>query len=118
MRGPWVYLSGWNHDRYWDSGGRGKLLVQPIIRIRHARIPASVRDIFREPLYENGELKDLNSLISANSGWDLSSATGINNRGHWNGVFNGHSHAVVLTPIQRYNPHHGAEGKQDDDQDQ
>lgn len=78
------------------------------------------RSIPTAVLYENGELKDLNSLIPAASGWDLSYANGINNRGHITGygVNNGRFRAFVLTPVKRHNPQHGAEGEQHDDQDQ
>lgn len=77
------------------------------------------RSIPTAVLYENGELKDLNSLIPAASGWDLSYANGINNRGHITGygVNNGQFRAFVLTPVKGHNPQHGAEG-QHDDQDQ
>lgn len=53
-------------------------------------------------LYENGELKDLNSLIPTDSGWDLTWAFGVNNRGQivGYGVYNNRFRAFVLTPIK------------------
>lgn len=45
-------------------------------------------------------MKDLNTLIPADSGWVLSQAQGINKRGQivGNGVINGQAHAFLLTP--------------------
>jgi probable HAF family extracellular repeat protein len=52
-------------------------------------------------LYTNGVTVDLNTLIPANSGWTLSSATAINDAGQiaGNGQINGQSHAFRLDPI-------------------
>ncbi|HYP02564.1 MAG TPA: Calx-beta domain-containing protein, partial [Pyrinomonadaceae bacterium] len=51
-------------------------------------------------LYEKGILLDLNSLIAADSGWTLASATDTNEAGQivgW-GIHNGESRAFLLTP--------------------
>jgi len=52
-------------------------------------------------LHENGETFDLNDLIDPNSGWELTSAIGINNRGEITGigVHNDLSRAYLLRPI-------------------
>jgi probable HAF family extracellular repeat protein len=49
----------------------------------------------------NSGMKDLNSLIPANSGWVLINANAINNVGQITGYGsrNGHNHAFLLTPI-------------------
>jgi len=46
-------------------------------------------------------MRDLNSLIPANSGWTLINANSINNVGQITGYGsrNGHNHAFVLTPV-------------------
>ena len=46
-------------------------------------------------------MRDLNSLIPANSGWTLINASAINNVGQITGYgsHNGHNHAFVLTPV-------------------
>lgn len=46
-------------------------------------------------------MRDLNSLIPANSGWTLINANAINNVGQITGYGsrNGHNHAFVLTPV-------------------
>ncbi len=51
--------------------------------------------------WQNGKMIDLNNLISPSSHWELSLATGINNRGQiigW-GLHNNLSRAYLLTPI-------------------
>jgi probable HAF family extracellular repeat protein len=55
----------------------------------------------RAVLWEGGLLLDLNSLVPANSGWQLELATAINNRG-WitgEGTYNGRKRAFLLTPV-------------------
>lgn len=52
----------------------------------------------------NGPMQDLNDLISANSGWSLQEAHGINDLGQIAGIgfFTGHAsgyHAFLLTPV-------------------
>jgi probable HAF family extracellular repeat protein len=51
-------------------------------------------------IYENGGIVDLNSLIPPCSGWDLSWALDINNRGQivGYGTINGSFHGFILTP--------------------
>lgn len=52
-------------------------------------------------LYEDGAMTDLNSLIAPNSGWDLSWAFDINNRGQITGygLRDGKFRAYLMTPI-------------------
>ncbi|XWK86846.1 MAG: hypothetical protein U7127_21960 [Phormidium sp.] len=54
-------------------------------------------------LWENDNMIDLNSLIPADSGWFLSTATGINKTGQivGNGLINGQKHAFLLTPVSQ-----------------
>ncbi len=49
-------------------------------------------------LYENGAMIDLNTLLPPNSGWQLTSATAINNEGQivGNGKYNGQSFGFLL----------------------
>jgi probable HAF family extracellular repeat protein/T5SS/PEP-CTERM-associated repeat protein len=51
-------------------------------------------------LWENGQMKDLNTLIPPNSGWVLQNARGINNKGQivGKGTFNGQTRAFLLIP--------------------
>lgn len=63
-------------------------------------------------LWENGQLKDLNSQIPANSGWVLQNARAINHRGQivGKGTFNGQTRAFMLKPNAYHwaNPSGGA----------
>jgi probable HAF family extracellular repeat protein len=49
-------------------------------------------------VYQTGTMTNLNSLLPANSGWDLQTATGINNQGQvvGTGSFNGTTEAYIL----------------------
>src|SRR3712207_9335136 len=49
-----------------------------------------------------GEMRDLNTVLPVNSGWILTDATGINDRGQivGHGLFNGQTRAFLLTPDQ------------------
>jgi probable HAF family extracellular repeat protein len=51
-------------------------------------------------VYSQGKIKDLNTLIPKNSGWELIEARGINNAGQiaGSGTHNGQEHAFLLTP--------------------
>lgn len=51
-------------------------------------------------IWENGVMSDLNSLVVNGSGWKLTTAEAINEKGQivGYGQFNGESHAFVLTP--------------------
>jgi hypothetical protein len=51
-------------------------------------------------VYRNGQMFDLNNLIPANSGWVLTTATGINDTGHivGSGALNGELVGFLLTP--------------------
>ena len=53
-------------------------------------------------LWQNGVMKDLNTLIPASSGWKLLYATDINNKGQiiGQGSYNGQSRAFLLTPTE------------------
>ena len=55
----------------------------------------------RAIVYRNQRMYDLNSLIPANSGWNLQWATSINNQGQivGNGIFRGQQQGFLLTPI-------------------
>jgi probable HAF family extracellular repeat protein len=57
-------------------------------------------DVRHPFLYKDGKMTDLNSLISSNSGWTLSYATDINNRGQilGSGLIGGQYHAFLLSP--------------------
>lgn len=52
-------------------------------------------------LYKDGEMLDLNNLISPSSGWLLTHAQNINSSGQivGNGIFGGEGRAFLLTPI-------------------
>lgn len=66
----------------------------------------------RAVLWDNGQRQDLNSLIPADSGWILSSARAINERGQivGRGSFNGQTRAFLLSPRAYYwiNPSGGS----------
>lgn len=51
-------------------------------------------------LWSEGALRDLNTLVSAGSGWVLEEATGINDAGQivGSGTYNGQRHAFLLQP--------------------
>ena len=64
--------------------------------------PASAASVpaYHAYVYQRGQFTDLNTVIPANSGWELTSATAINNKGQicGTGSFKGASHAFLLTP--------------------
>jgi len=51
-------------------------------------------------LWRSGTMRDLNALVPAGTGWALSEARAINNKGQiaGNGTLNGQPHAFLLTP--------------------
>lgn len=51
-------------------------------------------------IYQDGVLSDLNSLLPADSGWDLTAAYGLNDAGQivGTGLYNGQQAAFLLTP--------------------
>jgi len=53
-------------------------------------------------LWTNGQVVDLNTLIPANSGWQLTIAIAINDRGQiiGQGTFNNNPRSFLLTPIR------------------
>jgi probable HAF family extracellular repeat protein len=52
-------------------------------------------------MWRNGQIFNLNNLLQPNSGWQLRSATGINNNGQIVGIgdFNGQRKGFLLTPV-------------------
>jgi len=46
-------------------------------------------------------MRNLNNLLLPNSGWELNSVVGINNKGQiiGTGKFNGQNRAFILTPV-------------------
>jgi probable HAF family extracellular repeat protein len=56
-------------------------------------------------LWQNGTMTDLNSLLPANSGWELTGAFFINDRGHivGNGLFQGQPAWYLMTLITQQN---------------
>lgn len=52
-------------------------------------------------VWKNRRMTDLNSLLPTNSGWELTVANAINNRGQivGKGKFNGQTRAFLLTPV-------------------
>ncbi|MBD0345012.1 MAG: DUF3466 family protein [Coleofasciculus sp. Co-bin14] len=58
--------------------------------------------VSRAVLWEKGSIKDLNSLIPSNSGWELNKARSINDKGQivGSGTINGRTHAFLLTPVK------------------
>jgi probable HAF family extracellular repeat protein len=57
-------------------------------------------------LWQNGTMTDLNTLLPANSGWELTAAFGINTSGAivGTGTLNGESHAFLLQPAATPTP--------------
>ncbi len=57
-------------------------------------------------LYADGQMRDLNALISPNSGWKLLAAYGINDIGQivGTGLYNGQQMAVLLNPLAATSP--------------
>lgn len=56
--------------------------------------------VTRAFLYKRGRVYDLQSMIPADSGWDLEYATGINNEGQITGIgYHGTTRAFLLTPV-------------------
>lgn len=80
---------GWNGFAY-DINDSGQVVGED---------PSS--GAYHAVLWENGQVKDLNTLIPANSGWVLYSARSINTRGQivGYGTHNGQTRAFLLTPL-------------------
>lgn len=57
-------------------------------------------------LYANGQMQNLNDLVSPNSGWQLLAAYGINDSGQivGTGIYGGQQMAVLLNPIASVPP--------------
>jgi len=66
-------------------------------------------DYLKAMLYTNGKIVDLNSVIAAGSGWDLTRATGINDLGQiiGQGTYDGQMMGFVLTPTGQEVPEPG-----------
>lgn len=61
-------------------------------------------DEYKNPrafVWKDGTMSDLNNLLPANSGWEVTSASGINNNGQivGTGTFNGQQRAYLLIPV-------------------
>ncbi len=56
---------------------------------------------FHPFIYFNETMKDLNTLIPADSGWDITKVSDINDKGQiiGTGLLNGEQHAFVLSPL-------------------
>jgi len=56
---------------------------------------------FHPFIYFNGTMKDLNTLIPADSGWNITIVSDINDKGQiiGTGLLNGEQHAFVLSPL-------------------
>lgn len=70
------------------------------VAVGYSRIPD---ERVRAILWRNGKTHDLNRMIRKNSGWELNSASAINDRGQivGSGLFDGEYHAFLLNPIKR-----------------
>ncbi len=71
--------------------------------INNARLIAGMAGN-RAVIWDGGQMKDLNTLIEAGSGWVLTSANAINESGQiaGTGTFNGRQRAFLLTPGAYY----------------
>jgi probable HAF family extracellular repeat protein len=104
-------VGGEQHAVFWPAGGGGQDLgllsggssacARAINRtgqiVGWSQIAAAVQHAF---LYENGTMTDLNDLLPAGSGWELTQAEDINGHGQivgW-GVIGGNIRAFVMTP--------------------
>jgi probable HAF family extracellular repeat protein len=60
---------------------------------------STFKDTYRAFVYSGGKIKDLNSLIPAGSGWELTEADGINTSGQivGMGTIKGQQHGYLLT---------------------
>jgi len=65
------------------------------------RAETSIRRLHHAFLFRQGAMIDLNTRIPPNSGWELTVAWGINNRGQsvGTGTRGGYEHAFLLTPV-------------------
>jgi probable HAF family extracellular repeat protein len=71
--------------------------------VGYAELTTNKGVLARGFLYTNGQMVDLNTLLSANSGWTLLAGRAINNNGQiagW-GEINGQLHAFLMTPPDR-----------------
>jgi probable HAF family extracellular repeat protein len=61
---------------------------------------STFKDTYHAFVYSGGKIKDLNSLIPAGSGWELTEANGINASGQivGMGTIKGQQHGYLLTP--------------------
>jgi probable HAF family extracellular repeat protein len=70
-------------------------------------------------VWKDGQLADLNQRIPADSGWVLTSAEGINDRGQivGFGTFQGQTRAFLLTPDRRHDDDDDDDDVDEDDTD-
>lgn len=68
--------------------------------VGRASVPDPQFIVYHAFLYAGGKMRDLNSLIPADSGWVLTEATGINGAGQivGSGTIHGQQHAFLLNP--------------------
>jgi len=90
---------------YLDSSGFGGTLHGEALGINAAgtvvgylTINGSINRAF---VWRDGTMRNLNNLLLPNSGWELNSVVGINNKGQiiGTGKFNGQNRAFILTPV-------------------
>lgn len=101
----WSYTSGntARHAFYWDGTSMHDIGVIAVysyaygVNNENQIVGISGGQAF---LYSGGAMINLNSVLPANSGWDLIEATAINDAGQivGYGTINGNEHAFLLTP--------------------
>jgi len=92
-----------SHAFLWQNGAMQDLGIWRAYDINdRGQVVGSVyaAGVYRAVFWENGQMEDLNNLIPANSGWVLSEARAINNKGQIVGFgsINGQTRAFLLTP--------------------
>jgi probable HAF family extracellular repeat protein len=110
----------YSHGRMLDLGtlpGQTSSVGRGINRFRQVVGTSSTLGDYtniRAFLYSDGVMKDLNDLIQPNSGWSLSAAYAINDRGQitGDGSINGATHAFLLTPVCSDDHEHGWRGRE------
>ena len=108
-KGQIVVMEG-VHPYLWQNGHGERLPLPPgvggadatAINIRGQIIGSACEPTSRALLWQQGQVYDLNALISPRSGWVLMEATGINNKGQivGNGLLHGKERGFLLTPLR------------------